>query len=33
MVGYRPDLKRAIDKEVEADKIARGVQVDEKKTK
>jgi len=33
MVGYRPDLKRAIDKEVEADKIARGLQVDGKKTK
>jgi len=32
MVGYRPDLKRAIDKEVEVDKIVRGVQVNGTKT-
>jgi hypothetical protein len=33
MFGYRPELKKAIDQDVEADKIARGVQVNEKKTK
>jgi hypothetical protein len=33
MLGYRPDLKKAIDQEVEEDKIARGVQVIGKKTK
>lgn len=33
MVGYRQDLKKLIDQEVEADRIARGVQVNGKKTK
>jgi len=31
MVGYRLDLKNAIDQEIEADKITRGVQVNGKK--
>jgi hypothetical protein len=33
MLGYRPELKKAIDQEVAVDKVARGVQVNGKKTK